>query len=600
MLQTRASHSHSAPETRKIFAINRSARYLYLRGSIFYFRYAFPKDFREKFGHSEIRMSLRTGFVHQARKLARHLSACLEGLLMSGEDKTYEELRAEVVAQLEAYLACYPEKHPPSISEIRGRIDRLRKNYMDTADYRMYQPPEGVLFDDERRPQTVSPATWLEHSHRVFLKSVTNDPRQLMDLHYPRAIIELLLEKIFEPDEITKEMIPVILNEYHKMHISLNRIFHQREQGNYAYEREFISSKPTEAVSDDVEQHFSKKEDLLLSNFIKRFMDTKISDGQWTERNIPTHQNRIETLIDILGDIPTASIDRNKMRHFRDILVKLPPNRKRIQEYKNKSIEEILKMDIKATLNIKTVNTTLETISGMFEWGIREGLLEKNPAKDLTLKDERQDIDLRNAFTDEDIKKIFFSGFYNPDDFIKPAYYWVPLIGLYTGMRLEEICQLHTEDILQEDGIWAFDIRTESYDGLNDKILKTKNAIRRIPIHDSLIKLGLLDYINDVSKKSIRLFPELKKTDRSPKYGKQVGKQFSLFLKKRGIDGKKSFHSLRHTFSDYFKKLNLHNDIFRQIFGHEAGNLAAKQYGSKFSVRQCYNELISKISWKNE
>lgn len=104
MLQTRASHSHSAPETRKNFAINRSARYLYLRGSIFYFRYAFPKDFREKFGHSEIRMSLRTGFVHQARKLARHLSACLEGLLMSGEDKTYEELRAEVVAQLEPTL----------------------------------------------------------------------------------------------------------------------------------------------------------------------------------------------------------------------------------------------------------------------------------------------------------------------------------------------------------------------------------------------------------------------------------------------------------------------------------------------------------------
>ena len=410
-----------------------------------------------------------------------------------------------------------------------------------------------------------------------------------MAMHYPRAI-----------DEVTKELIPVILNEYHKMHISLNRIFYQREQGNYAYEREFISSKPSEQVANNTAQQFPVKKALLLSNFIKRFMDTKISDGQWTERNIPTHQSRIETLIDILGDIQVASIDRNRMRHFRDILVKLPPNRKRVQKYKDKSIEEILKMDIKSTLNIKTVNTTLETISGMFEWGIREGLLEKNPAKDLTLKDDRQNIDLRNAFTDEDIKNIFFSGSYNPDNFINPAYYWVPLIGLYTGMRLEEICQLHTEDIIQEDGIWAFDIRTESSDGLNDKILKTKNAVRRIPIHDSLIRLGLLDYINDISRKSIRLFPELKKTDKSPKYGKQVGKQFSLFLRKCGIDGKKSFNSLRHTFSDYFKKLNLHNDVFRQIFGHEADKLAAKQYGSKFSVKQCYDELISKISWKKE
>ena len=161
MLQTQASLSHPAPGTRRNSTISRSARYLYLRGSIFYFRYAFPKDLREKFGHSEIRMSLRTGFVHQARKLARHLGACLEKLLMSDEDKTYEELKAELAAQLEAHLACYPEKHPPSISEIRGRMDKLRKKYMDTADYSMYQPPEGVLFDDKGRPYTVSPATWL-------------------------------------------------------------------------------------------------------------------------------------------------------------------------------------------------------------------------------------------------------------------------------------------------------------------------------------------------------------------------------------------------------------------------------------------------------
>lgn len=165
-------------------------------------------------------------------------------------------------------------------------------------------------------------------------------------------------------------------------------------------------------------------------------------------------------------------------------------------------------------------------------------------------------------------------------------------------MRLEEICQLHTEDIYEEDGIWLIDIRTSSTDGLEDKILKTKNAIRRVPIHSDLIQLGLLDYHNEIAQRSIRLFPKLYKTDKSPKYGKQVGKQFASLLKSLGIEDKKSFHSLRHTFSDYFKKLNLHNDIFRQVFGHEATTLAAKQYGSKFGIRQCYEELISKIDWK--
>lgn len=103
------------------------------------------------------------------------------------------------------------------------------------------------------------------------------------------------------------------------------------------------------------------------------------------------------------------------MRRFRDILVKLPPNRTRSKEYKDKTINELLEMDIPVTLNIKSVNTILETISGMFEWGIREGLIEKNPAKELTLKDDRQDIDLRNALIEEDIRKIFFSGNYAPE-----------------------------------------------------------------------------------------------------------------------------------------------------------------------------------------
>lgn len=419
----------------------------------------------------------------------------------------------------------------------------------------------------------------------------------LIDLYYPNVIIELLHEKIFRVDEITKDIVPVILNEFHKMNISLNRIYLEREKGNYAYEREFILNGNANDYK-STESHSIKNEDLLLSEYIELFIKTKVNDGKWTIRNIPKHKNRIETLIDILGDIPVASIDRNLMRSFREVLSKIPPNRKNNPKYKNKSINEILKMDIKETLNVKTINTTLEAISGMFEWGIREGLLEKNPAKDLTFKDTRQDIDLRTPFSREDIKKIFFSGNFKQERFKYPAFYWIPLIGLYTGMRLEEICQLHTEDIYKDDNIWVINISSESSDGLNDKILKTKNAVRYIPIHNDLINLGLLDYLDIVSKRSIRMFPELNKTDRSPKYGKQVSKQFTSFIKSCGIEGKKSFHSLRHTFSDYFKKLNIHNDIFRQIFGHEADKLAAKQYGSKFSPRQCYDELINKISWK--
>ncbi|MBD5416530.1 MAG: site-specific integrase [Desulfovibrio sp.] len=297
-----------------------------------------------------------------------------------------------------------------------------------------------------------------------------------------------------------------------------------------------------------------------------------------------------------MGDIPLSEIDRNKIREFRDILRKLPPNRHK-KEYGNKTAQELIALNLKETLNIKTINVTMQAISGMFEWGIEEGYLETNPARNLSIKDNRQVIELREAFTEQEVRKIFFSGDYLSSAFKNPAYYWVPLIGLYTGMRLEEICQLHTRDIYQEDELWIIDINLDSNDGINDKILKSKNAIRKIPIHNDLVEFGFIKYCNDMKQNSNRLFPLLNKTDKSPKYGKQVGKQFSNWIKNKGIFGKKSFHSLRHTFSDYFKKRNLQSDIFTQVFGHEQVRLSIKQYGSKFSVLQCYNEVISKLHW---
>ena len=260
-------------------------------------------------------------------------------------------------------------------------------------------------------------------------------------------------------------------------------------------------------------------------------------------------------------------------------------------------MEEFIKQDrYGTTLSIKSINVIVEAISGMFGWAVREDFIVRNPAQGLGIKDTQPDVEKKPSLTNDDIKKIFFTGDYKKEAFKNPAYYWAPLIALYTGMRLEEICQLHCEDIYKEDGIFLIDIREESRDGLNNKILKTKNAKRKIPIHDDLIKFGLIVYRDAMIKeKQIRLFPLLNKTERSSKYGKQVGKAFSVLLKKKGISKGKSFHSLRHSFSHFFKVRNMHTDMFRQVFGHEIPNLAGRQYGDKFPTKQIYEELISKL-----
>ena len=58
------------------------------------------------------------------------------------------------------------------------------------------------------------------------------------------------------------------------------------------------------------------------------------------------------------------------------------------------------------------------------------------------------------------------------------TYYWVFLIGIYSGMRTEEICKLRVDELKKEDGIWFFDIKGK---------VKTRNSVCRVPIHEKLI-----------------------------------------------------------------------------------------------------------------
>lgn len=94
-------------------------------------------------------------------------------------------------------------------------------------------------------------------------------------------------------------------------------------------------------------------------------------------------------------------------------------------------------------------------------------------------------------------------------------------------MRLEEIAQLFCKDIYQdkESSLWVIDVNDIGQDELGlGKSLKNKNAHRRIPIHQTLIELGLLEYRAQVAKaKHIRLFPELKRTARTPNSASSQG-----------------------------------------------------------------------------
>lgn len=580
--------------------------FLYLRGRVFYFRLRLPKWLVCAGVAQEIRICLKTPYLAAAKKTACSLYVLTQQMLDHAkmEDKLtnvpaqIEKFRAYLREQVDAILAG-TNKTPISTDQLQVRLDQFLQKKLVEDQEAVDLAPTAEFIAPDAAPQSFTIADVCEEEAKKIQTEIVSGENY--DENFNNSIIQLIHQGVLQPEEISENNARVAVKEFMATKVKLNQILAARYKGDYTLER-ILCPNPARNTGANpiIDQGIPNQASaLLLSQLIARYVETNLNDGKWEKRTVADHQNRVSTLLNIIGDKSISKITRDDIRLCRETLRKLPPNWKKLTAKSGMSPTEIIDQNGDGgVLTTKTVNTCIEAISSMFSWAIAEGLMTANVAKNLSLKDDQADIDKRDSLSAEDIKKIFFSNVYKRENFKKPSFYWVPLISLYTGMRLEEICQLHCEDVYKEDGIWLIDIKNESSDGLNDKILKNPNAIRKIPVHTELIERGFIEHLK--SKKQagdIRLFPELNKTDKSPKYGKQVGKFFTKLLRDNGIVGKKSFHSLRHSFSGYFKNLNMHTDMFRQVFGHEIEHLAARQYGDRFSPKQIYDELISKINF---
>ena len=230
-------------------------------------------------------------------------------------------------------------------------------------------------------------------------------------------------------------------------------------------------------------------------------------------------------------------------------------------------------------------------ISSLFEWAIKYGYTNVNPAKGMVIKNPKLARNERQVFSDEDLNKLFNSEIFTRRIYKYPYYFWLPLPGLYTGARLNEICQLYLKDFQIIDGINVIKI----IDDMPDKRIKTKEAVRNIPIHSKFVELGLLDYVNKLLERGEdRLFPEL--NDNRDGYGHAASKWFARYRVKCGLveDGK-VFHSFRHTFINSLKQIGISKEKISELVGHEDGSETFGRYGKNFNIRNLA-EVIERIN----
>jgi len=153
------------------------------------------------------------------------------------------------------------------------------------------------------------------------------------------------------------------------------------------------------------------------------------------------------------------------------------------------------------------------------------------------------------------------------------AAYWVPLLGLFTGARVGELCQLRVEDVA-DDGAGPVLRITEEADGAT---LKTTASRREVPIHDELVRLGFLEYVQGLrGAGQVPLWPGMR--FRKGKPGANFSEWFRT-ARERVPGGVPDFHSLRHTVRTALTEARVLDSIKDRITGHEVrGSTGTRVY----------------------
>jgi integrase len=309
---------------------------------------------------------------------------------------------------------------------------------------------------------------------------------------------------------------------------------------------------------------------------------------KWAPSTAKNYTVSMRALEELVGrDTSLGTVDREMCRSVRGILADLPPSYRKRPDTRDLSLADAAAKARKlhlARIQPATLNAYLSKLSALFEFAVREGWIEHNPASRLLVSDAVSPAEKRDPFSPAQLQSIFSSSPWLPEDRGaggRPARFWVPLLGLFTGARVGELAQLHVGDVQERDGVSLIMIR--SGDG---RRLKTANAVRSIPVHSELAKIGFLDFARSHGERKGRLFPE-EQADGLGHYGRGVSDWFARLLKLLGFKERRlTFHSLRHNFEDRLREADLHGTAIGAYLTGRAGGGVARNYGSGFSSQK--------------
>lgn len=199
--------------------------------------------------------------------------------------------------------------------------------------------------------------------------------------------------------------------------------------------------------------------------------------------------------------------------------------------------------------------------------------------------------------------------------------YFMPILALYSGARMEEIGGARVEDFKEQNGVWYLDLRERS--------LKTQNSKRIVPLHPKLLEtdgIDFLGYLSECQQLGYEyLFPEFRPSpseendlkseisalmddelDEDDQLQDQDGevikmtayysKWFAAWCLGNKVRQKgKNFHSFRHTAKARLRLPDTNEHINDLITGHARSSSGAGYGGDDETVLSKLPELYQAI-----
>ncbi|MCG6973888.1 MAG: hypothetical protein LJE66_12150, partial [Desulfobacterales bacterium] len=417
--------------------IGTSPSYLVRNPYTYCFRMNVPKDLQSYIGRKELRYSLKTGYLGDAKYKARVIAGQVQlvfKLLRKGNSSLMKLSDNQIQEILQKYL----------------------KEYIDSIEERMYS--------DDPPPFTID--TRLFHQYVNDLDDIKQEIIEYLgtlDYRTVESIVDdLLKENGIDNIDRSSVSYQKLCRGILKAQLKGIDIEKRQMRGEYSDDQVKLTTEMLTSIN-------SGKVSKMLSEVSDEYW--KESESGWKDRTIVEYRGFNKRLLESLGyETEVHTIDFQTVKDCRDNL----------KETGNKG----------KPLSIKRVNMYIEYATALFNFAKRNKYISENPASGLMFKDKRSPDQITDVFDKEDLQKLFLSKEYIENKHLHSHNFWVPILGLFTGCRLEEICQLYVDDVKEVNRVWVLDINEKR----SDQSVKTSER-RLVPLHPLILDdLKFLNY----------------------------------------------------------------------------------------------------------